>query len=55
MKVYTTIPFDIDDLKSRIILAFREITVEIRVKVILEYRERLYKLYALDGGHVESI
>lgn len=52
-KVYTTRPENIEELKNRIITAFDEITVEMRMKILLEYRERLYKIVENDGSHVE--
>ena len=47
------IALNINELKNRIIAAFHEITVEMRMKTLLEYRERLYKIVENGGVHVE--
>ena len=52
-KVYKTQPTTIEELKQRIRDAFAEITVEMRQKTILAYRERLEQVIENDGGHVE--
>ncbi len=52
-KVYATRPPDIAELKERIRGAFAEITVEMRQKTVLAYRERLEKVIENGGGHVE--
>ena len=52
-KVYATKPRDIPELKERIFAAFEEITVEIRQKTILEYRDWLERVIEIDGGHIE--
>ena len=52
-KVYATKPRDIPELKERIFAAFEEITVEMRQKTILEYRDRLERVIEIDGGHIE--
>ena len=52
-KVYVTRPANIPELKDRIRAAFAEITVEMRKKAALAYRERLEQVIENDGGHVE--
>lgn len=52
-KVYATKPANIAELKERIKQAFREITVEMRHKVALEYQERLRRTLENNGDHVE--
>ncbi len=53
-KVYATQPVDIPDLKKRIRDAFGEITIKMRQKALLSYRDCLEKVIENDGGHVES-
>lgn len=52
-KVYAERPVDIPDLKNRIRRAFEEITVEMRMKTILQYRERLEQIMENGGCHIE--
>ena len=52
-KVYATKPANIPELKEKIRAAFGLITVEMRQKVALEYRERLNKIIENDGNHVD--
>ena len=52
-KVYVTQLANIPELKDRIRAAFTEITVEMRKKAALAYRERLEKVIENDGGHIE--
>ena len=52
-KVYLKRPANIPALKDRIRGPFAEITVEMRKKAALAYRERLEKVIENDGGHVE--
>lgn len=54
-KVYTTRSADIPELKQRIRDAFQEVTVEMRAKSMLEYKERLLQLLENDGSHVECL
>ena len=53
MILHVQIALNINELKNRIIAAFHEITVEMRMKTLLEYRERLYKIVENGGVHVE--
>ena len=52
-EVYGTQPASIPELKERIRGAFAEITIEMRQKTVLAYRERLEQVINNDGGHVE--
>lgn len=52
-KVYTTRPRDLLELKDRIRTAFNEITVEMRFKTALQYKERLQQVLENGGSHVE--
>ena len=52
-KVYTTKPESVDDLKQRISNAFNEVTVEMRQKTMLEFKERLQRVIENNGDHVE--
>ena len=52
-RVYGARPKTIAELKKRIKDAFTEITVDMRQKTVLAYRERLEQLIETDGGHVE--
>uniref|UniRef100_A0A915IU23 Uncharacterized protein n=1 Tax=Romanomermis culicivorax TaxID=13658 RepID=A0A915IU23_ROMCU len=46
-----TPPNNIGELKNRIIHAFNDVTVEMCQKVLLEYRERLFKVFENGGDH----
>ena len=52
-KVYLTRPVNIPGLKDRIRAAFTDITVEMRKKAVLAYRECLEKVIKNDRGHVD--
>lgn len=51
-KVYTTKPANIGDLKQRICNSFNEVTEEMRQKTMLEFKERLQRVVANNGGNV---
>ena len=51
--VYREKQNSIDELKASIVRAFDTVTVEMRLKSILEYRNRLQKCLDNNGGHVE--
>lgn len=46
-------PRDIPELKERIRHAFRLVTVEMRQKTVLAYRERLERVIENAGAHTE--
>ena len=51
--VYKDRPRDIPHLENMINLAFREVTVEMRMKTMLSYKERLQKVVEAGGSHIE--
>lgn len=53
-KVYTTRPASLQDLRNRILVAFTEVSVEMRMKILLEYKARLEKIRENGGDHVET-
>lgn len=54
-KVYATPTSTIGELKERIKAAFSEVTVEMRQKTMLEYRERLELVVEKNGSHIETV
>ena len=53
LKAYVTRRANIPELKGRIIAAFAEITVEMRKKAALTYREGLEKAIENDAGYIK--
>jgi hypothetical protein len=53
--VYTSTIDNLDDLKTRIRSAFKQVTIQMRHNAIIAYCDRLQRCLDTEGGHIEVI